>query len=114
MNFPPFGGHFPGAIPSIHQFTTEGSGGASARYANHFSNQPPIGVPVVAKYRHEANSVQSQSQVMMNNKTAYSNSNVHHYSNVPYSQAQGVQQRPSNSPSMQEKRSYHQVKINAQ
>ncbi|KAJ8678932.1 hypothetical protein QAD02_014719 [Eretmocerus hayati] len=110
MNFPPFGGHFPGTIPSIHQFTAEGSGGASARYANHFSNQPPIGVPVVSKYRPEANNVQSQSQVMMNNKSAaaYTNSNVHHYTNVPYSQAQSVQQRPSNSPSVQEKRSYHQ------
>ncbi|XP_008210450.1 protein odd-skipped-related 2 isoform X2 [Nasonia vitripennis] len=111
MNFPPFGGHFPGTIPSIHQFTTEGSGGASGRYGNHFPNQPPIGVPVVSKYRPEANSVQGQSQVMMNNKAAYSNSNVHHYSNVPYSQAQAVQQRPSNSPSMQEKRSYHQQDV---
>ena len=110
MNFPPFGGHFPGTIPSIHQFTTDGSGGASARYANHFPNQPPIGVPVMGKYRPESNSVQTaQSQVMMNNKSSYPNSNVHHYANVPYSQAQPVQQRPSNSPGMQEKRTYHQV-----
>lgn len=110
MNFPPFGGHFPGTIPSIHQFTTDGSGGASARYANHFPNQPPIGVPVMGKYRPESNSVQTaQSQVMMNNKSSYPNSNIHHYANVPYSQAQPVQQRPSNSPGMQEKRSYHQV-----
>jgi len=101
MNFPPFGGHFPSTIPSIHQFT---------RYANHFPNQPPIGVPVVGKYRPENNGVQSaQSQVMMNNKTSYPNSNVHHYPNVSYSQAQSVQQRPTNSPGMQEKRSYHQV-----
>ena len=109
MNFPPFGGHFPGTIPSIHQFATDGSGGAGGRYANHFPNQPPIGVPVMGKYRPESNSVQSaQSQVMMNNKASYPNSNVHHYPNVPYSQAQPVQQRPSNSPGMQEKRSYHQ------
>ncbi|KAK2588258.1 hypothetical protein KPH14_004288 [Odynerus spinipes] len=109
MNFPPFGGHFPGTIPSIHQFATDGSGGAGARYANHFPNQPPIGVPVMGKYRPETNGVQTpQSQVMMNNKANYPNSNVHHYPNVPYSQAQPVQQRPSNSPGMQEKRSYHQ------
>lgn len=111
MNFPPFGGHFPSTIPSIHQFATDSSSGAGARYANHFPNQPPIGVPVVGKYRPENNGVQSaQSQVMMNNKTSYPNSNVHHYPNVPYSQAQSVQQRPTNSPGMQEKRSYHQVK----
>ncbi|XP_071638953.1 uncharacterized protein [Temnothorax longispinosus] len=109
MNFPPFGGHFPSTIPSIHQFATDSSSGAGARYANHFPNQPPIGVPVVGKYRPENNGVQSaQSQVMMNNKTSYPNSNVHHYPNVPYSQAQSVQQRPTNSPGMQEKRSYHQ------
>lgn len=64
----------------------------------------------MGKYRPENNGVQSaQSQVMMNNKTSYPNSNVHHYPNVPYSQAQSVQQRPANSPGMQEKRSYHQV-----
>ncbi|XP_018377838.1 PREDICTED: zinc finger protein 551-like isoform X3 [Trachymyrmex cornetzi] len=110
MNFPPFGGHFPSTIPSIHQFATDSSSGAGARYANHFPNQPPIGVPVVGKYRPENNGVQSaQSQVMMNNKTSYPNSsNVHHYPNVPYTQAQSVQQRPTNSPGMQEKRSYHQ------
>ncbi|OAD51986.1 hypothetical protein WN48_03538 [Eufriesea mexicana] len=109
MNFPPFGSHFPGTIPSIHQFATDGSGGAGGRYANHFPNQPPIGVPVMGKYRPESNGVQSaQSQVMMNNKASYPNSNVHHYPNVPYSQAQPVQQRPSNSPGMPEKRSYHQ------
>jgi len=111
MNFPPFGGHFPSTIPSIHQFTTDSSSGAGTRYANHFPNQPPIGVPVVGKYRPENNGVQSaQSQVMMNNKASYPNSNVHHYPNVSYSQAQSVQQRPTNSPGMQEKRSYHQVK----
>lgn len=112
MNFPPFGGHFPSTIPSIHQFATDSSSGAGARYANHFPNQPPIGVPVVGKYRPENNGVQSaQSQVMMNNKVSYPNSsNVHHYPNVPYTQAQSVQQRPTNSPGMQEKRSYHQVK----
>ena len=110
MTFPPFGSHFPGTIPSIHQFATDGSGGAGGRYANHFPNQPPIGVPVMGKYRPESNGVQSaQSQVMMNNKANYPNSNVHHYPNVPYSQAQPVQQRPSNSPGMPEKRSYHQV-----
>lgn len=110
MNFPPFGGHFPGTIPSIHQFTAEGSGGASAaRYGGHFPNQPPIGVPSLGKYRPEANNIQSQPQAMMNNKAPYSNSNVHHYANVPYSQAQP--HRPStNSSSVQEKRSYHQVK----
>ncbi|KAG5324057.1 ZG46 protein, partial [Pseudoatta argentina] len=110
MNFPPFGGHFPSTIPSIHQFATDSSSGAGARYANHFPNQPPIGVPVVGKYRPENNGVQSaQSQVMMNNKASYPNSsNVHHYPNVPYTQAQSVQQRPTNSPGMQEKRSYHQ------
>lgn len=64
----------------------------------------------MGKYRPEANGVQTQSQVMMNNKANYPNSNVHHYPNVPYSQAQPVQQRPSNSPGMQEKRSYHQDK----
>jgi len=65
----------------------------------------------MGKYRPENNGVQSsQSQVMMNNKASYPNSNVHHYPNVPYSQAQSVQQRPANSPGMQEKRSYHQVK----
>lgn len=115
MNFPPFGGHFPGAIPSIHQFASDGSGTTGARYANHFPNQPPIGVPVMSKYRTEANGVQSsQSQVMINNKTssAYPTGNVHHYPNVPYSQSQPVQQRPpANSPSMQEKRSYHQVSV---
>lgn len=64
----------------------------------------------MGKYRPESNGVQSaQSQVMMNNKANYPNSNVHHYPNVPYSQAQPVQQRPSNSPGMPEKRSYHQV-----
>lgn len=113
MNFPPFGGHFPSTIQSIHQFATDGSSGAGARYANHFPSQPPIGVPVMGKYRPEnSGGVQSaQSQVMMNNsKSSYPNSNVHHYSNVPYSQAQTVQQRHSSSPGMQEKRSYHQVK----
>lgn len=111
MNFPPFGGHFPGTIPSIHQFTAEGSGGASAaRYANHFPNQPPIGVPNLGKYRPEANNIQSQPQSIISNKSPYPNSNVHHYSNVPYSQAQSVPQRSStNSSSIQEKRSYHQV-----
>lgn len=111
MNFPPFGSHFPATIPSIHQFTADGTSGSSARYANHFPNQPPIGVPVVGKYRPEINGGQTgQSQGMISNKSTYSNSNVHsHYSNVPYSQAQSVQQRPTNSPGMQEKRSYHQV-----
>ncbi|KAK0173339.1 hypothetical protein PV328_006554 [Microctonus aethiopoides] len=110
MNFPPFGSHFPATIPSIHQFTTDGASGTSARYSNHFPNQPPIGVPVVGKYRPDANGGQSsQGQGLMNNKSAYPNSNVHsHYSNVPYSQAQPVQQRPTNSPGMQEKRTYHQ------
>lgn len=110
MNFPPFGGHFPSTIPSIHQFATDSSSGTGSRY-NHFPNQPPIGVPVVGKYRPENNGIQSaQSQVMMNNKVSYPNSNVHHYPNVSYSQAQSVQQRPTNSPGIQEKRSYHQVK----
>ncbi|XP_011301382.1 zinc finger and BTB domain-containing protein 49 isoform X2 [Fopius arisanus] len=111
MNFPPFGSHFPGTIPSIHQFATDGSSGATSRYANHFPNQPPIGVPVVGKYRPEVNGTQtSQSQGMMNNKSGYPNSNLHHYTNAPYSQAQPIQQRPSNSPGMQEKRAYHQEK----
>ncbi|CAG5087175.1 Similar to Gastrula zinc finger protein XlCGF46.1 (Fragment) (Xenopus laevis) [Cotesia congregata] len=82
--------HFPATIPSIHQFTADGTSGSTARYANHFPNQPPIGVPVVGKYRSEINGSQTgQSQGMISNKTAYSNSNVHsHYANVPYSQAQ--------------------------
>lgn len=114
MNFPPFGSHFPGTIPSIHQFTSDGSGGGSSRYGNHFPNQPPIGVPVVGKYRPEINGAHTTSQTqggMMNNKSSYTNSNVHHYPNVPYSQSQGVQQRPTNSPGMQEKRSYHQASL---
>lgn len=114
MNFSPFGSHFPSSIPSIHQFSSESSG---ARYTNHF-NQSPIGVPNVAKYRSQeaANNVQSSapSQVMLNNKTAYTNSNVHHYSNSLYSQTQNIHQRPSNSPNISEKRNnYLQVcKIN--
>lgn len=136
MNFPPFGSHFPGTIPSIHQFTADGSGAGagagtggggasvgigvgstSSRYGNHFTNQPPIGVPVVGKYRTEINgthaSQSSQGGIMINNKTSYSNSNIHHYPNIPYSQSQSIHQRLSNSPViMQEKRSYHQVILN--
>ena len=110
MNFSPFGGHFPSAIPSIHQFSADTSNSVNARYANHFSNQSPIGVPVVGKYRTEVNNAQSApSQVLMNNKAVYSNSNIHHYANAPYSQSQSIQQRPSNSSNVNEKRNYHQV-----
>ena len=107
MNFSPFGGHFSNSIPSIHQFAADSTNSTSSRYGNHLNGHSPIDIPNVGKFLSQVNNISTPSEVL-NNKITYSHIN-NHYSNVPFSQNQTIQQRLATL-NEQEKQNYHQVK----
>lgn len=86
MNFSPFGGHFPGSIPGIHQFAASGALTTSAqetvnRYHNsnvnmttHFNQPHP---PILSKFRTD--------ETNTGNMNKYNGHNINQYT-VPYTQ----------------------------